>query len=471
MVDEGSSSALDLLLAVDRSAPLGLRAQLEAALREAMRAGRLDVGDRLPSSRVLARALGVSRGVVQDCYEQLVAEGYLTSRAGSSTRVAAVADDESVRPTATRVAPLRPRFDFAPATPDLESFPRADWVWATREVCRTVVTADLGYGDPRGHVALRTVLAGYLRRVRAASVSAEHLVVCNGFAQGVRCALAAIHRTGISTVAFEDPGVGNAGVSETVRSAAALGLSVRYVPVDEHGVDVAALEASGAQAVVVTPAHQSPTGVVMAPHRRHLLVDWARRNDGVVIEDDYDSEFRYDREPVGVVQGLAPAQVVMIGTASKSLAPAVRLGWVICPPHLLEAMTDEKQSDDRGTSTLLQLTVAALLESGRYDRHLRHMRSTYGRRRSTLVRTLAVHAPALTLGGLAAGFHAVAPLPPGANEAAVIAAAAARSVGLYGMSAYRSDQSEHPGRLLIGFGNIAEHNIAEGIELVADLLT
>ena len=459
------------MLRIDRGLPLGVRAQLESALRDAVRTGRLQAGDRLPSSRELARSLGVSRGVVQDCYEQMCAEGYLTSRAGSSTKVAAAAHPESIAEAAPRTwVPARHQFDFVPHTPDLESFPRTDWVWATREVCRTAVTADMGYGDPRGHGHLRGALSGYLRRVRGASATADQVVVVNGFAQGIRCMLGVLAKFGVRTVAFEDPGFGHAGFSETVRSAVTLGLSVVYVPVDGQGVDVAALDATAAQAVVVSPAHQSPTGVVMAPQRRHLIVEWARRRGGYVIEDDYDSEFRYDREPVGVVQGLAPSNVVMIGTASKSLAPAVRLGWVVCPPALLDALTGEKLTHDRGSSTLVQLTVAALLESGRYDRHLRQMRAEYGRRRRTLVRTLADQAPSIKLTGLAAGFSAVAHLPDGVGEAEVIAAAAERSVGLHGMSPYRSERSEEPPQLLLGFGNIGVRGIVEGIGRVAGLM-
>jgi len=250
-----------------------------------------------------------------------------------------------------------------------------------------------------------------------------------------------------------------------------MGMDVVHVPVDGHGLDVAALEASGARAVVVTPAHQSPTGVVLAAKRRHALVDWAARNDGYVIEDDYDSEFRYDREPVGVLQGLAPDRVFAIGTVSKSLAPAVRLGWVLVPPSLVDAVAAAKRVSDRGSSGLDQLVVAALLESGRYDRHLRHMRILYARRRRVLIEALARHAPGVKLTGLAAGFHAVAHLPLSADEEAVVTAARERSVGLYGMAPYRGvPVAAAPPQLVLGFGNVGERAIESGIATVADLL-
>jgi GntR family transcriptional regulator/MocR family aminotransferase len=249
-----------------------------------------------------------------------------------------------------------------------------------------------------------------------------------------------------------------------------MGLRVVHVPVDGLGIDVAALAASGAQVAVVTPAHQSPTGVVLAAPRRHALVDWARRNDAYIVEDDYDSEFRYDREPVGVLQGLAPGRVFMIGTASKALAPAVRLGWVLAPPTLADAVAAEKQISDRGSCTLDQLALAALLESGRYDRHLRRMRAVYARRRAALITALARHAPGVRLTGLAAGFHAVAHLPARADERAVVSAARERLVGLHGMGDRRAAGPATPPQLVMGFGDVGERAIGPGIAAVADLL-
>jgi GntR family transcriptional regulator/MocR family aminotransferase len=235
---------------------------------------------------------------------------------------------------------------------------------------------------------------------------------------------------------------------------------------------VGALAASGAQAVVVTPAHQSPTGVVLSPARRHALTDWARRGGGYVIEDDYDSEFRYDKEPVGALQGLAPDQVFLLGTASKALAPAVRLGWVHAPQPLASAVAAEKEMSDRGSCTLDQLALATLLTTGRYDRHLRRMRTVYAARRTALTDAFARHAPRVQLTGLAAGFQAVAPLPPGADETAVIAAARERRVGLHGIGAYRGDpDTAAPPALVMGFGNVGERAIEPAIAAVADLLS
>jgi GntR family transcriptional regulator/MocR family aminotransferase len=473
----------ELLLRLDRDSDQPLRSQLETGLRDAIRDGRLQAGERLPSSRELAHELGVSRGLVQECYGQLLSEGYLDSRVGSATRVALRAypgaypvrghDGAGLAQTAgpVRASPL-PRLiaDFRSGVPDLSSFPRGDWVWAMREACREAATAELDYGDPRGSGALREVVAGYLRRVRAAAAGQENLIVCTGFAQGLNLVLRVLNQLGVGRVAFEDPGYGGVEASTSVRSAGPAGMQAVHVPVDDLGVDVAALEASGARAVVVTPAHQSPTGVVLAAARRHALVEWASRHDAFIVEDDYDSEFRYDREPVGVLQGIAPDRVFTLGTVSKSLAPAVRLGWVIAPQALAGAVAEEKMLSDRGTSGLDQLALAALLRSGRYDRHLRRMRGTYARRRTALIDALGRHAPALRLTGLAAGFHAVAHLPEGADEEAIVAAALRRSVGLYGMEPFRASPGPAPPQLVLGFGLVSERAIEPGIAAVADLL-
>jgi GntR family transcriptional regulator/MocR family aminotransferase len=487
MAIEWSGLSPELLVRLDRSAREPLRTQLEASLREAIREGRLRGGERLPSSRELARELGISRGMVQECYGQLLAEGYLTSRTGSATRVADISGQPASRQPAAGpavIAPLPPRpphgppqgppliADFQPGVPDLSSFPRSDWAWAVKQACTQAASADLGYGDPRGSAVLREVLAGYLRRVRAAAASPAQMIISTGFAQGINLVLRALARQdGVTRVAFEDPGYGSAQADETIRAVLGMGIDVSYVPVDEQGLVVGELSTSGAQAVVVTPAHQSPTGVVLSPARRHALTDWARRGGGYVIEDDYDSEFRYDSEPVGALQGLAPDQVFLLGTASKALAPAVRLGWVHAPATLADAVAAEKEMSDRGSCTLDQLALATLLTTGRYDRHLRRMRTVYAARRTALTDAFARHVPRVQLTGLAAGFHAVAPLPPGADETAVTAAARDRRVGLHGIGGYRG----HPGiaappALVMGFGNVRERAIEPAIAAVADLL-
>jgi GntR family transcriptional regulator/MocR family aminotransferase len=438
--------------------------QLERGLREAIRAGRLQAGERLPSSRVMASELGISRGLVLECYSQLQAEGFLTSRSGSATRVAAGALTPAEPPVRPPQSP-GPSVDFRPGVPDLTSFPRQDWAWALRGGSRAATPRELGYGDPRGVESLRMVLAGYLRRVRGAVADAERVVVCAGFAQGINLVLGALSKRGTDRIAIEDPGdVDYLAICER------LGMRAAPVRIDARGIDVAALAAADVGAVILTPAHQFPTGIALAPERRQALVRWAQESAAVIIEDDYDAEFRYDRDPVSALQGLAPDRVALIGTVSKSLAPGLRLGWVVCPPDLLEALTEEKRLSDRGSPALEQLALAILIESGRFDRHVRRMRQVYGSRRDTLIRALSTGAPAVALHGLAAGFHAVADLAAEADERAIVEQASERSVGLYGMSSFRPSGVGGAPQLVLGFGNLSQTAIERGIAAVADLL-
>lgn len=460
--------AAELLLTLDRTGGRSLRAQLEAGLREAIRSGRLAPGDRLPSSRTMGADLGLSRGVVQECYEQLTAEGYLVARTGSGTTVSEAAWGSGTPTTVATSAggtngPPTMIADFPAGVPDLASAPRRDWAWAVQDVCRTAPNAAFDYGDPLGVPELRETLAAYLRRVRAVDATADQVLVCNGMAQGLSLVLQAV-RPGV--VACEDPGA----IATARAASASSGSAVVAVPVDDLGLDVAALARTPARAVVVTPAHQWPTGVVMAPERRHALLTWAHDRDAVVLEDDYDAEFRYDREPIGTLQGLAPDRVVALGTVSKSLAPALRLGWAVLPRRLVDAVAAAKDTADRGTAAVDQLALARLIGSGRYDRHLRRVRAEYARRRTALVEALATHAPEVDVSGLAAGFHAVARLPEGTDVDVVVARARDRGVGLYSIGLNRSDRSPDPPMLVFGYGNTTVREIQVGIAAVADLL-
>ena len=467
MAVEWSGLAPEVLINLDRTRTVPLRSQLEDQFRQAIRSGRLGDGERVPSSRALAKALGLSRGLVQECYAQLQAEGYLITRGGSATRGARAATRAEPARRPPPSPPDQLAADFASGVPDLASAPRESWAWAVREACRIAPNTEFDYGDPRGNPRLREVLATYLRRVRAADTSASQLIICSGMAQGLGLVLHALAGQGLSRVGFEDPG----GIAAITAAAAWAGVEAVAVGVDDRGVDVAALDSTGAEAVVLTPAHQWPTGVVLAPERRLALVDWAARRGATIIEDDYDAEFRYDRDPVGAMQGLAPDRVIALGTVSKSLAPALRLGWILSPPGLAATVARAKQITDRGSPSLDQLALAILIETGRYDRHLRRMRTEYATRRDVLIQTLAQHAPAVRLTGLAAGFHAVAHLPAGTAEHAVIRAARSRSVGLYGMSTYRADHCPNPPQLVLGFGNTSQQAIRTGIAVLGDILT
>jgi GntR family transcriptional regulator/MocR family aminotransferase len=453
-----------ILLRLDRGLREPIGSQLQRELREAIRSGRLAAGERLPSSRVLARELGISRGLALECYEQLQAEGYLVARLGSATRVAEGAH-VAPEPAPKIVPATRLSVDFRPGVPDLASFPRRDWIWAMGEAARGAPRSALGYGEPRGSIVLREVLAAYLRRVRGAAAHPHEMVICSGFAQGLNLVLRALVRAGVHRVAFEDP-----GDPENYSIATRAGVKAIPIRVDANGMDVEALSASDARAVLLTPAHQSPTGVVLAAERRRALLAWSSQREATIIEDDYDAEFRYDRQPVGQIQGLAPDRVVALSSVSKTLAPALRIGWIVCPAKLAEVIATDKHLDDRGSPALDQIALARLIESGRYDRHLRHMRALYEGRREALKNSLARLAPDVELGGLAAGFHAVARLPKTIQERAVVLSARARTIGLYGMSRYRSTGETRPPELVIGFGHLSEKAIERGIAAVADLI-
>jgi GntR family transcriptional regulator/MocR family aminotransferase len=462
MPQDRTSRPLELLLPVRREPGVTLRAQLERHLREAVRSGRLRPGSALPSTRALAEQLGIARGVVVEAYDQLVAEGYLVARQGAATRVADAALVGAVPPRPA--APPRPlRYDFRPGVPALETFPRSAWLASLRKALQQAPHAALGYGDPRGQPALRQALVAYLGRVRGVAADPQQVLVCSGFAQGTALVCRALGRRGARRVAMEDPC--HPGQRAIV---AASGLEPVPVPVDDQGIQVDRLAAVGADAVLVTPAHQFPTGTVLAAERRGALVAWAQRHDAVIVEDDYDAEYRYDREPIGAVQGLAPDRVVYAGSASKTLAPALRLGWLVLPAWLTDAVAEQKALDDLASPALEQLAFAELLAGGGVDRHLRRNRARYRARRDALVTALAAHAPQVRVRGIAAGLHAVAELPPQTEEATVEAAARRRSVGVYPMRDYRfGGRGAAPAALVLGYGGLGEPAIRRGVALLA----
>jgi len=438
-----------------------LHAQLERQLREAVRDGRLASGARLPATRALATQLDVSRGVVVEAYAQLTAEGYLVTRRGAGTTVAS-----APRPTSTPAPPPHPRpvaEDFHPGTPDLASFPRAAWLRSLRTVLREAPDEQLGYVDPAGTAELRSALARYLGRARGVACEAERLLVTSGMTQGVALACRALRAGGARRIAVEDPGF---MVHREI--AAHCGLEVVPVPVDAHGLVTAALADVEADALLTTPAHQMPLGGVLAPERRAELLAWAEAHHAYVIEDDYDAEHRYDREPVGALQGLAPERVIYAGCASKVLAPGLRLGWLVLPRALARRVAVQKALDDLGTSVLDQLALADFVERGELDRHLRRMRPRYHARRDALIAALARRLPGWRVGdGIAAGLHVVALLPEGVDEDAFLATAAEHGMRLHGLSWFRV-QAGAPG-VVLGFGNASEPALARAVGRLAEV--
>lgn len=447
MADRWATFGIDLHL--DPAGP-GLRRGLTDALREAVRTGRLAPGTRLPSSRSLAADLGIARNTVADAYADLVAEGRLTARQGSGTRVA----DRAVPgppPTARspRRAPGRLPYSLLPGTPDLASFPRAEWLKATRRALAAAPHDAFGYGDARGRPELRAALADYLARVRGVRADPERLVVCSGFAHGLRLLCEVLHDRGARTLAVESHGL-DAHWNLATRA----GLDTAPLPHDTLGTR--AQDTGDADAVLLSPAHQFPLGGALRPERRAAVVDWARRTGGLILEDDYDGEFRYDRQPVGALQDLDPDHVVYLGTASKSLAPGLRLGWMVVPPSLLPAV--EAHGGGLSVGVVEQLTLAEFLTSGAYDRHVRAARLRYRRRRDALVQALADRAPDVRVTGIAAGLHAVLRLPPG-TEQSVVQAATWQGLAVLGLSRFRHPAAGTTGHdaLVVGYATPPDH--------------
>jgi GntR family transcriptional regulator/MocR family aminotransferase len=461
----GTSSGPELLLELDRDARRPLRAQLEDGLREAVRSGRLAADVRLPATRALASDLGVSRRLVVDAYGQLLAEGYLTARRGAGTFVADAAGGSAA--AAAEPRPSVPTFDFFHGFPDLANFPRRPWLRALRATLREAPDRAFGYPDPRGAVELRRVLAAHLRRVRGVVANPETIVVCSGAAQGFFLLARALEG---GRIAVEDP-----GLPAHRAILAAEGARLLPLPVDEGGARVeqlAGMTAAGGpiDAVLVTPAHQSPTGVALSPPRRAALLAWAGERGGVVIEDDYDAEYRYDRAPLGAMQGLAADRVVYMGTVSKTLAPALRLGWLVLPPRLVESVVQHKLLADHGSPTIDQLALARLIESGAYDRHLRQARRRYRLRRDALVQAVARHLPGARVTGLAAGLHAIVRLGRAVDGLELMQAAGRRSVGVYPLGYAYMDVKAVDDGLVLGYANLAEPAIEEGIRRLGEVL-
>jgi GntR family transcriptional regulator / MocR family aminotransferase len=454
---DGTTSGL--LLEVDLTgAARGRQAEaLADQLRRAVRTGTLPIGTRLPASRSLAADLGVSRGVVVRAYDQLVAEGYLAGRRGSGTIVAGGTDPGPP-------APLRPVTRSSnPGLPSGGTFPRVEWARCAARALATLTDAELGYGDPAGLPHLREELARYLGRVRAVLAPPERVVVVNGFAQASRLVAEVLRGGGTTRIAVEDPG--SIGLRDQFTAS---GLTCVAVPVDGEGMQVDALAASGVRAVVVTPAHQFPTGAVTSPPRRHALLEWARSCGGLVVEDDYDAEFRYDRSPIGALQGLGPDVVLYGGSVSKTLAPGVRLGWLVVPEHLVATYRDAKYTADLARGVLDQATFAELLASGEMDRHIRRMAVEYRRRRDHLVAAVTASLPGWEVTGAAAGLHLVLH-PPGGDDEALARQAQACGLDARALSRYSLGSPRWPG-LVVGYGHQPPARLTAAIEALARAL-
>ena len=445
----------------------GLRAGLERDLREAVRSGRLKPGTRLPSSRTLAADLGVARNTVADAYALLVAEGWFEAHRGRGTSVARDLPEATLLIEPDDDEPL-PRYDLRPGVPDVAGFPRDAWTAAYRRALLSAPAESLAYGDPLGHPRLRAALAAYLGRARGVHTTAGQIVICNGATHGLSMLAAALVQTGSASVAMESH------CYPTYRRVAVRqGLTVTPLSLDGAGACVDQLWQTSAAAVVLTPAHQFPTGVPLSSPRRAEVLEWARATDGVVIEDDYDGEFRYDQVRVGALQATDPDRVVYLGSLSKVLAPGLRLGWMAVPHRLLDPLLQVRKGSDLHPGVGEQLGLAEYVECGDFDRHLRAARLRYRRRRESLEHRLTARARPLPLRGVAAGLHGLVELPGGhRTEREVLARASAQGLALAGLSQFRitSHQDPDQGGLVIGYARPASHAYRGALAALLDVL-
>ena len=453
-----------LLLELGDSPGTTLTTRVSSAIRQAVVGGRLTEGARLPSSRSLAADLGVSRGVVVAAYALLADEGFLVSRSGSGTRVS---EGFPVPPGPTSAiwsadVPGLVAIDLRPGPPDLGAFPRKAWMRALRNTLSAIPDTELGYVDPWGTDALRGALASYLARVRGAEVTAERVVVVNGVTQGLTLLVRVLRAAGHRHLAVESP---SNAVQRGVLSSH--GLSMIDVRVDDDGLDVEALARTPCRAVLVTPAHQFPTGTQLSAERRAALVRWAEAVDGVILEDDYDSEFRYERLPMACLQSLAPTRVALIGSVSKTLAPGLRLGWVVTPPALVDALRATKRDDDFGGSVIQQHALADFMTSGEYDGHLRTLRRRYRERRDALRAAAAKYLPEWPIMGVAAGLHLLIEPPTAVNEAVLVREAAARGLLIQGTASMYGTLPPRPG-LVLSYARGPVSMLSEGTRRLAE---
>ena len=458
--------ARELLVRIDRSGALAVGRQLEEQLRKAIRAGALAPGSNLPSGRALAEDIAVSRGVVVRAYAQLAAEGYLDLRQGASPSVRRIPQVMPVSGVSV-AAERRPRlgYDLRPHQPELSAFPRHAWLRSLRHTLLTAADADFGYIDPRGLEQLRAEISTYLRRARGVAADPDRILVTAGSTHTLSLIARALAREGARTIGFENP---SHRLLHSVAHSA--GLTPVGIPVDKSGLRVDELSTANVGAVLVTPAHQFPTGVVLSADRRAALVRWARETGGLIIEDDFDAEFRYDRAPIGALQGLSPEQVAYIGSTGKTLSPGIRLGWVVLPSALVASVGEELHTSVLHVSGIDQLALADFVRRGGFDRHLRRMRTLYRRRRDELVRALEARLPRLQVSGIAAGLHVVVELPSTAVEAAACEQARARGLAIDSISEHALPGYGGPPGLLLGYGGIAEPAIPLVIDELARVL-
>lgn len=505
MANQYISAMTTLHLPIDRASDLPIHRQIYDVIRQAILEGRLRPGRQVPSTRALAAELEVSRMPVLTAYDQLLHEGYLEGRVGSGTFVSAALPDDllrcaappDVRPDMPLEMPLEMPLDvplgaehrrasrplahgidsgemrpFRMNLPALDEFPHAAWARLVSRQAHALTPNQMAYGDPAGVAPLRTAIADHLRTARAVRCEADQVLIVSGSQAALRLAATVLLAPG-DRVAVEEPGYPGARAALT-----AGGARLVSVPVDEEGISVASLRrrSGRVRAVYVTPSHQYPLGMSMSAARRFALLDWAANHEAWILEDDYDSKYRYVSRPLGALQGMdAHERVIYIGTFSKVLFPAIRVGYLVVPPSLRQRFVDARAAFDLFSPTLYQLALAEYLHEGHFARHLRRMRGVYLRRREALLTGLAGHCgDRLTVYNADAGLHVAVRLPAGLDDRTVVLRMAEHGLMATALSTCYADKTHARktawGGLLLGFGGFSEERLFEATRVLGELL-
>ncbi|MFJ4775262.1 PLP-dependent aminotransferase family protein [Streptomyces sp. NPDC088762] len=467
--------ALHAAVTLVRESEIPLTSQIQRFIKKEVTEGILHPGTRLPSSRRLADDLGVSRSVVVEAYGQLIAEGYLEAVQGAGTQVVRHLEPAAPAPpvasllddghTGRRDPAVR--WDLRPGGGNVPDFPRREWLASYQRALNSADPSALDYPPLAGDPRLRLELARFLGRMCGVRTTPAHVMVTAGFAQSLGLLTAVLPQRGITALAIENPG--HPGQRRFVQES---GLRTVPLPVDGEGLDVGALAASGARAVLVTPAHQFPTGATLSARRREALVRWAHEVDGLIIEDDYDLGLWYERgagRPLAL-QRLAPDHVVYAGTASKSMAPGLRLGWLAAPAPLLDRLQRVRARQDLGTDVLTQLAFAEFLRGGAHDRHLRRLAVLCRARHDALREAVHRHLPGAAVTGRAAGLHAYVTLPRHTDESALVAGALRRSVLVSGAASHYARPGEGAPALVVGHAHLPRSGAQQAVRELAAAL-
>ena len=456
-------------IALQHHSEVALARQLYQILREKMTEGQLNPGEALPSTRELAKQLAVSRNTICEAYEMLAAEGYIISRQGTKTRVAAGLQLEKAAPAFPENIPAASApliADFQTGRPDIRQFPRHLWLQLLRKATNELPPALWSYSGPAGLPALRREIAAWLYRSRGLAVEPQDLFITAGATQALKLLAELLAGDGREII-MEDPC--HRGMLQVLQGR---GVPVYPVPVDRQGLQTGALARKGACAVYVTPSHQFPLGGILPAGRRAELVRYARENGLYLLEDDYDSEFRYTGPPVAPLYSLDPQQVIYIGTFSKILFPALRIGYVILPRQLQGRWRHLRTYTDVQNPPFAQAALAEFLQTRKLDRHIQNMRRLYGHRRNILLQTLAaVFGSNWRAWGDTAGLHLAVEFPGRCFDDAFIRHCQSKGLRIGTVETHSIRKGEHLAKLLLGYGHLEPEEIKTGLALLHTIVT